>query len=115
MAEHPALGGVFAAISSVSTKTGNHTFALADRGSLVEYNSGSAGTFTVPPNSSVAFVIGDTITVAQEGAGQLTIAAGAGVTLKSAGTRVKTSAQYAMATLVKVATDVWRLEGNLVA
>lgn len=101
--------------STVTTQVDNYTFALTDRGSLVELNAATAKTFTVPPNSSVAFAIGDTITVAQEGVGQLTIAAGAGVTLKSEGTRVKTAAQYAMATLVKVATDTWRLEGNLVA
>jgi hypothetical protein len=49
----------------------------------------------------------------QLGAGQVTVAAGSGVTLRSAGSLVKTSAQYAVATLVKIASDEWVLLGNL--
>jgi hypothetical protein len=33
--------------------------------------------------------------------------------LRSAGTLVKTSAQYAVATLLKIDTDTWVLVGNL--
>ena len=51
----------------------------------------------------------------QLGAGQVTITAGAGVTLRSAGSKLKTSAQYAVATCAKIASDTWVVVGNLSA
>jgi len=49
------------------------------------------------------------------GAGQVTITAGSGVTIRSAGSKLKTNAQYAVATLVKIDTDTWVAVGNLAA
>jgi C4-dicarboxylate-specific signal transduction histidine kinase len=46
------------------------TAVLADDGKLVTMSNASANTFTVPPNSSVAFGIGTQINIAQLGAGQ---------------------------------------------
>jgi hypothetical protein len=91
------------------------TAVLADDGKLVTMSNASANTFTVPPNSSVAFGIGTQINIAQLGAGQTTIVAGAGVTLNSAGTKLKLGAQYAVATCVKTGTDEWFVVGNLSA
>ena len=51
----------------------------------------------------------------QLGAGTVTITAGAGVTLNSAGSKLKTDAQYAVATCVKIDTDTWVAVGNLKA
>jgi hypothetical protein len=51
----------------------------------------------------------------QLGAGQVTITAGAGVTLRSAGSKLKTSAQFAVATCAKIASDTWVVVGNLSA
>ena len=45
----------------------------------------------------------------------VTVAAGAGVTVSSQGTKLKLNGQYATATAVKVATDSWVLIGNLAA
>lgn len=70
---------------------GNYTLALADAETCVEGTSASAQTFTLPPN---VFAVGDTGEVFQDGAGQITIAAGGGVTLRSDGAKVKTAAQY---------------------
>ena len=70
---------------------------------------------TVPPNSSVAFTIGSQILVAQYGAGQVTIVAGAGVTLRSDSSKLKIASQYSAATLVKIASDEWMVFGNLSA
>jgi hypothetical protein len=47
------------------------------------------------------------------GAGQITVAAGAGVTIRSEGTKLKLKGQYATATLVKIASDEWVLLGNI--
>lgn len=90
-----------------------YTFVLTDNGKLVEGNNVAAQTYTVPPNSSVAFPVGKTvINVGQYGAGQITFAAGAGVTIRSAGNRLKIAEQYGTASLVKIATDEWWLFGN---
>lgn len=90
-----------------------YTFALVDAGKCVEGSNASAQTYTVPPNSSVAFPLGTVIEVFQLGAGQITIAAGAGVTLRSDGSKVVTAGQYATAGLRKRATDEWVLSGDL--
>jgi hypothetical protein len=91
------------------------TAVLADDGKLVTMSNASANTFTVPPNSSVAFGIGTQINIAQLGAGQTTIVAGAGVTLNSAGAKLTLDAQYAICTCVKTDTNTWFVVGNLKA
>jgi hypothetical protein len=98
--------------SSVVTAS-SYTFALNDAATVVEGNSGTAQTFTVPPNSSVAFPVGTVMEVFQYGAGQVTIAAAAGVTLRSDGGKVKTAAQYASIGLRQRATNEWVLTGDL--
>ena len=104
------------AMVALNAQTGtSYTAVLADDGKLVTLDNGSAITFTIPPNSSVAFGIGTQINLMQLGAGVATITAGAGVTLRSAGTKVKTNGQYSVATCVKIATDTWVLVGNLSA
>ena len=92
-----------------------YTMALTDDGKVVEMNNASANTLTVPPNSSVAFPVGSQIVVLQTGAGQTTLAAGAGVTVNSKDGNPKLSAQWCAATLIKRATDVWVVVGDLSA
>ena len=92
-----------------------YTLALTDSGKVVEMNNASANTLTVPPNSSVAFPVGSQILVLQTGAGQTTLAAGAGVTVNSKDGNLKLSAQWCGVTLIKRATDVWVAIGDLSA
>ena len=66
----------------INAQTGTaYTLVAGDRGKLVTMYNASASTCTVPPNSSVAFVIGTQIQVVQWGDGELTMVAGSGVTL----------------------------------
>lgn len=96
------------AIIAIRDATGASTTALlADDGKLITMSNASANTFTVPPNSSVAFGIGTQLNIMQLGAGQTTIVAGSGVTLNSDGAKLKLNAQYAVATCVKTDTNVW--------
>ncbi len=100
--------------ATVSEETGTtYTFDLADSGTVIEFNNASAITATIPPNSSVAFPIGTWIELHQKGAGTLTVAAGSGVTLQSRGLLTDTAGQYAIAGIRKVATNTWRLTGDL--
>lgn len=103
-------------ITSKNAQVGTaYTLALSDAGKVVEMDNASANTVTVPPNSSVAFPVGAQIRVLQTGAGQTTLAAGAGVTVNSKNSHLKLSAQWGLATLIKRATDTWVVVGDLSA
>ena len=91
----------------------SYVLVLADLNRLVEMENGSANNLTIPPNSSVAFPVGSVIYISQLGAGQTTIVAGSGVTLRSSGGKNKLAAQYAMGRLIKRATDTWYLSGDI--
>jgi hypothetical protein len=78
-------------------------------------NSGSANNLTVPLNSSVAYPVGTEIQVLQYGAGQTTIVATGGVTLRSKSGQLKIGNQYTGVTLVKVGTNEWYVIGNVAA
>lgn len=93
-------------------KTANYTLVLTDGGAAIEMNVAGANTLTVPPNSSVAFDLGTVIEVMQYGAGQTTITAGAGVTIRTASS-LTTRAQYSTVSLRKTATDEWVAAGDL--
>lgn len=97
-----------------NTQAANYTPNLNDAGKVVEMNSGSANSFTVPPNSAVPFPIGIRIDIAQLGAGLTTIAASAGVTLRSYNNALKLAGQYAMASIQKRGTDDWWVAGNII-
>lgn len=101
-----------AAVLSANTQTANYVAVLGDAGKVIEMNVGSGNTFTVPPNSSVAFSVGTIIEVYQMGAGQTTITEGAGVTFRKP-RGAKTGAQYATASLRKRATDEWVVSGDV--
>lgn len=105
--------------SSVTTMVVNaqtdtaYTLALTDAGNCIEMNNSAANTLTIPPNSTVAYGIGTTILIRQMGAGQTTIVAGSGVTVRNPHGTLKLSKQYASVALHKRAIDEWCIEGNL--
>jgi hypothetical protein len=97
---------------TLNAQTGTtYTLVLTDNGRLVTLNNAAAITLTVPLNATVAFATGAIINLQQIGAGQVTVAGAAGVTLNGTGT--KTRAQWSAASLVKTATDTWTLIGDL--
>lgn len=94
-------------------QTGNYTLALSDAARTVEMNASGATTLTVPPNGTVALPIGTIIEVARMGTGTVAIAAGAGVTLRSAGGLLNIGNQYGAVSLRKRATNEWVVVGDL--
>ena len=94
-------------------QTASYTLVLSDADKLVEMNVGSANNLTVPLNSSVAFATGTQILLAQYGAGQTTIVATSGVTVRSNGAKLKLNVQYSGATLIKIDTNEWYLFGDI--
>lgn len=104
-----------AAHTTVATnrQTASYTLVLADAGKVVEQNVASANNLTVPLNSSVAFAVGTVIELWQYGAGQTTVVATGGVTIRSSGGKLKLTGQYSGASLRKIATDEWSLVGDI--
>lgn len=107
-------GGSVVAPIAFEAQTGTtYTFVAADAGKLVTSSNGSAQTFTVPPNSSVAFDVGTQIIVQNIGSANCTLAQGSGVTITSVDSNKEIDGQYASACLIKTATDAWTLIGKL--
>jgi hypothetical protein len=102
---------------SVNAQTGTtYTFVLTDNGKFVTASNASAITVTIPPASSVAYVTGAQLNIIQKGAGQVTFAAGSGVTIRSTGATAaapKLRAQYSSATAVYEGSDVWYVIGDI--
>lgn len=97
---------------ATNVRTISYTLVSADAGKAVEFNNSNAATLTVPPNSSVGLPLGTVIEVVGLGSGQVTIAPGSGVTLRSA-TGLKLRVQFSVASLRKRATDEWVVAGDL--
>ena len=101
--------GVFNAQTGTS-----YTLALSDVAKVVSLTNAASITLTIPTNATVAFPTGTQILLYQGGAGQVTIG-GAGVTIRSQGSKLKIFGQYGVAGLLKVGTDEWVAFGNLTA
>ena len=105
--------GNFIANPNVSLYGSGGTLAGQDWGRIIDYNSASAGTITIPPNSTLPLPVNAQLMFIQTGAGQLTIGAGSGVTLYSFQSKFKTANQYAAVTAWQRNIDNWVLFGNL--
>jgi len=83
---------------------------------MIQTSNAGTKTVTIAPDSTLtAALVGSVITIINTGAGLLTMAAGAGVTLTSAGA---TSASPTLAThkvlqCVRVAANTWRCYGSI--
>jgi hypothetical protein len=100
-------------VPTISTPSTPYTLVIGDADNDVLLIQ-SAGTVTIPTNSSVAFPIGTQIMFIQETAGTVTFAGSAGVTV-NATPGLKLRATYSSATLIKRNTDTWLLTGDLTA
>jgi hypothetical protein len=109
------VNGTMVQFNTYNRQTSSYTLVLSDAGKIVETNSSSANTITIPLNSSVAFAIGTEITIMQYGSGQTTINVASGVTLRSNLSYTKIGGQYTGVTLLKVGTNEWYIIGNLTA
>lgn len=101
------------ASARIVSVTASKTLALAEAGCLIQVNSSSALTITVPANASVAFPVGTEIEIMRYGSGAVTIAAASGVTIYCSETARTIADQYTSAVLKKVAANTWVLQGNI--
>ncbi|HEY5289793.1 MAG TPA: hypothetical protein VIJ59_07140 [Caulobacteraceae bacterium] len=99
----------------INTQNGAYTLLISDAGKTINSTSAVADTWTVPPNSAVAFPLGTIIAFVNTGTASVTIAPGAGVTqnLAGAGTAgARTLAQWGVATAIQVALNQWLFSGT---
>ena len=89
-----------------------YTFVLADKGKLVESTYAGAATFTIPPNATEAFTVGDRIDVLLANDGSVTIAGASGVTVYAEGDLTTISSKWTKVTLIKRATNSWVVTGG---
>jgi len=96
-------------------KTGSYTLSAAsERDSLIEVDSTSPVTITIPTNSAVAYPIGTTLDILGTNTGLITIAGDSGVTVNSTpGLKLRT--QWSSCTLFKRAENSWVVYGDLKA
>ncbi len=107
-----------AGVPSVSTfiqKTESYTLDdLSLQDNIIEVDSSSATTITIPEDAAFSFPIGASLDVIQIGTGQVTIAGASGVTVNSTpGLKLRT--QWSSCTLLKRSTDAWLVYGDLEA
>ena len=90
-----------------------YTLVVGDLNKLVTCSNASGITLTVPPS---VFSAGNQIHIQQIGAGQVTFAQGAGVTITSTGATAsapKLRAQYSAATVICTASNTFTVVGDL--
>lgn len=92
-----------------------YTLVLSDADNATIWMSNAAlNTLTIPPNSSVAFLVGTKINVMMEGVGTTVITADTGVTLNGVSTgNGNINNQYQGVTLTKRGTDTWIVTGDI--
>ena len=99
---------------TINLQTNNYTLALTDVNKLIDLNSTGTITLTIPSSGAVNLATGSVIAIRQLGTGQVVITTSATVTLNRE-TGLKTTGQYATASLIKTGTDTWLALGALEA
>lgn len=102
-------------LTGFTEKTASYTLDTLDhQDNVVEMNSASATTFTIPTNSALAWPVGASMDIIQTGSGQVTISPDTGVTLNyTPGNKLRT--QWSSCTIMKRASDSWIVYGDLTA
>lgn len=110
---NPVISATGSAGTEVNVQSGTaYTLVLSDAFKMVTMDNAVDNTITVPPNSTVAFPTNTRIDLGQDGAGQTTIVAAAGVTIRTPET-LKLRKQWSKASLILRAADVWDVVGDL--
>lgn len=98
----------------VNAQTGtSYTLVAGDAGKMVSLNNASAITLTLPQDSDATIAVGTYVDLYQLGAGQVTVVAGTGATLRTSGLTAKARAQYSRFAVQKVSANTWSLMGDL--
>jgi hypothetical protein len=88
-----------------------YTAVLEDRGQLLEFQNAGGTTVTIPPNSSVAFSLGDVLEIISSSSATVQIVGDTGVTIEATGGITSLTSAWQKAQLVKRETNNWVLTG----
>lgn len=106
---------VYGQVQTINPQVGTaYTLVAGDAGKLVTLSNAAAITLTVPQDSDATIAIGTYVDLMQLGAGQVTVAAGGGATLRS-GLTAKSRAQYSRIAVQKILANTWVLMGETAA
>jgi hypothetical protein len=109
-----ATGATGPVLAGFNAQTGTtYTLAIGDVNKLVTASNASAITVTVPPS---VYSANDVINVQQIGAGQVSFAAGSGVTITSTGATAaapKLRVQYSSASVICTASNTFTIVGDI--
>lgn len=92
----------------------SRSIAISDADATLVHNDGSNYSYTLDPNSTTAYPNGFEFTVVNTGAGTTTVARGAGVALRKAGSSTNadiTVAQWGQWTIKHISSDEWLAVG----
>ena len=95
--------------------TSNATITTSDAGKHYYSTLSTSNVLTIANNTSQSFQVGAAITIVNQGTGNITVAQGSGVTLYVAGNATsgnRTVTTFGMATIIKVATNTWFINGT---
>ena len=90
----------------------SYTLQLSDRAKLIEIDSATPNTLTIPAN---VFSSGDQFLYIPYGNGQTTITAGVGVTINSGTGTYTTASKYGVVSIITVSATEFYINGNLTA
>jgi hypothetical protein len=102
--------GSISATNIGARQTAAYTLTLFDSEKFIEINSASAVNVTIPAN---VFNRENQVNIAQYGAGQVTLVAGAGMTLRSAGGKLKLTSQYSTAGILFISSTEAYVFGDI--
>ena len=110
----PGATGAAGAVLAINAQIGTtYTLVAGDLNDLVTLSNASAITLTIPPS---VFSANDSLSIAQIGAGQVTFAQGAGVTINSTGataTAPKLRVRYSSASIICTAANTFLVVGDI--
>ena len=105
-------GGLLGSRTLVTDATATRTLVLTDAQKYIRFTSGSATVVTIPPQTDVVWLANTEIEFERAGVGSLTIAPGAGVTLRNAKS-LTGRAQYSVLRIKRIASDEWVVSGDM--
>ncbi len=97
--------------TTVSDKAAGYTILATDENTFIRSTSATAVTMTI----ANVLNIGESIQFIQFGAGQITFAAGAGATLRSVDSKLKSNKQYSVVAITCVASGEYLVTGDVAA
>lgn len=99
--------------TKVDVKIADYALSVNDTGRIIEINSSTSKTLTIPNNATVPFKVGTQIMVSRVGTGDVEILAGTDVVIRQSLSFFRIKERWDVVTLYKRGTNEWVLIGNL--